>query len=61
MLAAEMEGAAIAQVCHQYETPFIIIRAISDVAGKDSPVTFEQFLQQSAKNAAEMILRLLDS
>src|SRR5699024_8380249 len=25
MLAAEMEGAAIAQVCYQYDVPFIII------------------------------------
>src|SRR5690606_37118453 len=34
--AAEMEAAAIAQVCYQYQTPFVIIRALSDIAGKDS-------------------------
>lgn len=56
MLAAEMEGAAIAQVCYQYDVPFIIIRALSDIAGKDSPVTFDQFLQAAAKNASEIIL-----
>lgn len=60
MLAAEMEGAAIAQVCYQYKIPFIIIRAISDVAGKDSPISFEQFLERAAKNASEIILRLLE-
>lgn len=56
MLAAEMEGAAIAQVCYQYDVPFIIIRALSDIAGKDSPITFDQFLQTAAKNATQIIL-----
>lgn len=56
MLAAEMEGAAIAQVCYQYNVPFIIIRALSDIAGKDSPMTFDQFLETAAKNASEIIL-----
>lgn len=60
-LAAEMEGAAIAQVCYQYNVPFIIIRAISDVAGKDSPVSFEQFLDRAAKNATQIILHLLNN
>lgn len=59
MLAAEMEGAAIAQVCYQYDVPFIIIRALSDIAGKDSPISFEQFLKVAAKNAASIILALV--
>src|SRR5699024_3742018 len=32
MIAAEMEAAAIAQVCYQYATPFVVIRALSDIA-----------------------------
>lgn len=60
MLAAEMEGAAIAQVCYQYEIPFIIIRALSDIAGKDSSVTFEQFLQIAAENSAKIILSFIE-
>lgn len=59
MLAAEMEGAAIAQVCYQYDVPFIIIRALSDIAGKNSPVTFDQFLQTAAKNASQIILSFI--
>jgi len=59
MLAAEMEGAAIAQVCYQYEVPFIIIRALSDIAGKHSPITFDQFLETAAKNASQIILSLI--
>src|SRR5699024_1389317 len=59
MLAAEMEGAAIAQVCYQYDIPFIIIRALSDIAGKDSAVSFEQFLKIAAKNSSDLILRFI--
>lgn len=59
-LAAEMEGAAIAQVCYQYDIPFIVIRSLSDVAGKDSPVTFDEYLTVAAKNAATIIEELLN-
>lgn len=57
--ALEMEAAAIAQVCYQYDTPFIIIRSISDVAGKDSDLSFDQFLSKAARNSAEMIVQIL--
>jgi adenosylhomocysteine nucleosidase len=57
--AVEMEAAAIAQVCHQFNVPFVIIRALSDIAGKDSPVSFDIFLEQAAKNSAELILHTL--
>ena len=43
LYAVEMEAAAVAQVCHQYEVPFVIIRALSDIAGKESNVSFDQF------------------
>lgn len=56
MLAAEMEAAAIAQVCYQYQCPFIVIRALSDIAGKDSSVSFDTFLHQAAKHAALLIM-----
>lgn len=59
MLAAEMEGAAIAQVCHQYDVPFVIIRALSDIAGEESPVSFNEFLPLAAKNAANLIIELI--
>ncbi|MCP3025596.1 5'-methylthioadenosine/S-adenosylhomocysteine nucleosidase [Halobacillus sp. A5] len=59
MIAAEMEAAAIAQVCYKYETPFVVIRALSDIAGKESSVSFDQFLPKAANNAAAMILTIL--
>jgi len=48
--AVEMEAAAVAQVCHQFDKPFVIIRALSDIAGKESNVSFEQFLETAAIN-----------
>ncbi|MGP4067648.1 5'-methylthioadenosine/S-adenosylhomocysteine nucleosidase [Halobacillus sp. B29] len=59
MVAAEMEAAAIAQVCYRYGTPFVVIRALSDIAGKDSSVSFEQFLPKAAENAAAMIMAMV--
>ncbi|MBR4355270.1 MAG: 5'-methylthioadenosine/adenosylhomocysteine nucleosidase [Elusimicrobiaceae bacterium] len=35
-LACDMESAAIAQVCYRYKIPFLSMRLISDVAGKDT-------------------------
>lgn len=57
--AVEMEGAAIAQVAYQYDVPFVIIRSLSDIAGKDSAVSFDQFLNKAAKNSAALILSML--
>ncbi|WP_299178686.1 5'-methylthioadenosine/S-adenosylhomocysteine nucleosidase [uncultured Neptuniibacter sp.] len=60
MKAVEMEAAAIAQTCLQFGTPFIIIRALSDIAGKESGVSFDQFLITAAKHSAEMIIAMID-
>ncbi|HLR61087.1 MAG TPA: 5'-methylthioadenosine/S-adenosylhomocysteine nucleosidase [Lentibacillus sp.] len=59
MIAAEMEAAAIAQVCYQYETPFVVIRALSDIAGKRSSISFDAFLDTAAKNAANLIMKMV--
>ncbi|WP_087971753.1 5'-methylthioadenosine/S-adenosylhomocysteine nucleosidase [Oceanobacillus rekensis] len=59
MLASEMEAAAVAQVCYQYEKPFVIIRALSDIAGKKSSISFDQFLEKAAKNAAKLIMNMI--
>jgi adenosylhomocysteine nucleosidase len=60
LYAAEMEAAAIAQVAYQFEVPFVIIRSLSDIAGKDSNLSFDQFLETAAKNSAELILLMLE-
>lgn len=57
--AVEMEGAAIAHTCHLFDTPALIIRALSDIAGVESPVTSEQFLPLAAKHSAEIVRRFI--
>ncbi len=59
LMAAEMEAAAVAQVCHQFKVPFVIIRALSDIAGKESDVSFDQFLEKAAVNSTNLVLNFL--
>lgn len=59
MKAAEMEAAAVAQVCYQFNVPFVVIRALSDIAGKESSVSFEEFLHTAAKNSTAIVLRVI--
>ena len=56
MLAAEMEAAAIAQTCLLYGCPFVVIRALSDIAGgSDNHLSFEEFLEVAAARSARMV------
>ncbi|MCG1022282.1 5'-methylthioadenosine/S-adenosylhomocysteine nucleosidase [Sutcliffiella horikoshii] len=57
--AAEMEAAAIAQVCHAFEVPFVVIRALSDIAGKESNISFDQFLSKAALHSSMLIENML--
>ncbi|MCL2721110.1 MAG: 5'-methylthioadenosine/adenosylhomocysteine nucleosidase [Treponema sp.] len=57
--AVEMEGAAIAHCCFLFSVPFLVIRALSDVAGKESPVSFNDFLPIASKNSAQIIIRMI--
>ncbi|EHL73529.1 5'-methylthioadenosine/S-adenosylhomocysteine nucleosidase [Bacillus smithii] len=59
--AVEMEAAAIAQVCYQFGTPFVIIRSLSDIAGKESNISFDQYLEKAARNSAELVVKMVES
>ena len=59
MAACEMEAAAIAQVCYQFNVPFVIIRSLSDIAGKKSELSFEQYLPIAAKNASILVENII--
>lgn len=59
MQACEMEAAAIAQVCHLCEVPFVVIRSLSDIAGKKSELSFDEYLVVAAKNSADMVVEML--
>lgn len=60
MIAAEMEAAAVAQVCYLYDKPFVVLRALSDIAGKNSSISFDQFLTTAAKNATKIIMEMIE-
>lgn len=60
MLAVEMEGASIAQTCFALNTPFVVIRSMSDIAGKESPQSFEEYLETASINSSKMVVALLE-
>jgi adenosylhomocysteine nucleosidase len=57
--AVEMEGAAIAHCCKLFSIPALVIRALSDIAGTESPISFEEFLPVAAKHSAEIVMRIV--
>lgn len=60
VLAVEMEGAAVAQVCNDYGLPFAAVRTISDRADDAAHGDFAQFVQTVASRYAEhMVLSFL--
>lgn len=56
-LAVEMEGAAVAQVCHEYAIPCAVMRTISDRADAHAQHDFARFLSSVASTYSEGILR----
>ncbi|MBV7457806.1 5'-methylthioadenosine/adenosylhomocysteine nucleosidase [Acidovorax sp. sif1233] len=60
VLAVEMEGAAVAQVCHDYGIPFAAVRTISDRADDTAHADFPLFVTTVASRYAEhMVLAFL--
>jgi adenosylhomocysteine nucleosidase len=59
VLAVEMEGAAIAQVCHDYQLPFASVRTISDRADDAAHLDFSYFVRQVASVYARTVIEKL--
>ncbi|OEF99241.1 5'-methylthioadenosine/S-adenosylhomocysteine nucleosidase [Vulcanibacillus modesticaldus] len=59
VFAAEMEATAIAQVCSQFKVPFVIIRSLSDIAGSEAKISYDQFLETASINSAKLVLSML--
>ncbi|WP_038106692.1 5'-methylthioadenosine/adenosylhomocysteine nucleosidase [Treponema pedis] len=57
----EMEGAAAAQVCVLNKIPFLILRSISDNAGKQTAakISYDEFSKQAARNSAQLVLEMI--
>jgi adenosylhomocysteine/aminodeoxyfutalosine nucleosidase len=58
--AIEMEGAAVAVICDALNTPFFVLRAISDAADMDARFDFDQFLKDSAKVSSKFVVSMLE-
>lgn len=59
VLCVEMEGAAVAQVCFEYNVPFVIVRTISDSANESSCIDFNEFVSQVASKFGIAIIQAL--
>lgn len=57
LLAVEMEGAAVAQVCYELGVPVGVIRTISDNANEDAATDFMRFVKSVASQYAFHIVR----
>jgi adenosylhomocysteine nucleosidase len=58
-LAVEMEGAAFAQVCHDFGVPFAAVRTISDRADDAAHVDFTRFVRTVASPRSAAIVDAL--
>ena len=61
VIACEMEGAAIGQVCYVNGTPYGILRAISDGGDEQAFADYPTFLAAAAKTATEVMLRFVEN
>jgi adenosylhomocysteine nucleosidase len=52
---AEMEGAAVAQVCARWGVPWSIVRSVSDTADHDASVDFRAFTEVAARRAVAVV------
>lgn len=57
-LVVEMEGGAVVQVAQRYGARWLIVRAVSDLAGHDGAIDFAVFLDDAAHTAATLLRRL---
>lgn len=61
VIACEMEGAAIGQVCYVNGVPYGILRAISDGGDEQAFADYPTFLAAAAKTATAVMLRFVET
>ena len=54
-MCCEMEGAAVAQACYLNDTPFVIIRAVSDKSDGSATMEYEEFQGAAAAHCVEIV------
>ena len=58
-MAVEMEATAIAQTCYQFNVPFVVVRAVSDLANGEAEMSFEAFLEKAAVSSSQTVEALV--
>ena len=56
----EMEGAAIGHVSYMHDTPFLVIRTMSDTADDEAQETYDNFIHDAAEQSAHIVLKMLE-
>lgn len=59
-ISCEMEGGSVGHVCYVNETPFVIVRAISDSADGEAVEDYPAFAARSAKVSADIVCALAE-
>ena len=57
--AVEMEGAAVAQVCHVLRVPWLVIRSISDAADANAARDLSRFYPVAAQNSMHLVTEII--
>lgn len=58
-LCVEMEGAAIGETAYMNDVPFVVIRGISDDAGEQAQMSFDEYLKKAAAVSAAIVLEMV--
>ncbi|MBR0415327.1 MAG: 5'-methylthioadenosine/adenosylhomocysteine nucleosidase [Clostridia bacterium] len=59
-MCCEMEGAAIAQSCYLNNTPYVVIRAISDKPDETQAVEYKEFEATAAAHCAKIVQYMVE-
>jgi len=60
----EMEGAAIAHACYFTDTPYLIIRSISDTLkhnDENASIAFREFLEMASRQLTAVLEKLINT
>ncbi|GGA21600.1 5'-methylthioadenosine/adenosylhomocysteine nucleosidase [Paenibacillus physcomitrellae] len=57
----EMEGAAVAQVCHMNNVPYVVLRSMSDKADGSAHVNFAEFTVEAANRSYAILNEMIGS
>ncbi|HEV6953757.1 MAG TPA: 5'-methylthioadenosine/S-adenosylhomocysteine nucleosidase [Promicromonospora sp.] len=58
MLAVDMESAALGQLCHSFGTPFVSVRAVSDLCAPDG-TEFLTHIDDAAERSARLVTAVI--